>query len=38
MTNPEVLAKWHAFKAAGGDVDVGRAGFFPRIDYIYGTG
>jgi outer membrane protein, adhesin transport system len=38
LTNPEVLAKWHAFKAAGGDVDVGRAGFFPRIDYTYGTG
>ena len=38
LTNPEVLAKWHAFKAAGGDVDVARAGFFPRIDYTYGTG
>lgn len=33
LTNPEVLAKWHAFKAAGGDVDVARAGFYPRIDY-----
>ena len=38
LTNPEVLAKWHAFKAAGGDVDVARAGFFPRIDYTYATG
>ena len=38
LTNPEVLAKWHAFKAAGGDVDVARAGFFPRIDYSYATG
>jgi adhesin transport system outer membrane protein len=38
LTNPEVLAKWHAFKAAGGDVDVARAGFFPRIDYTGGTG
>ncbi|MBN8474542.1 TolC family outer membrane protein [Sulfuritalea sp.] len=37
LTNPEVLAKWHAFKAAGGDVDVARAAFFPRIDYTYGT-
>lgn len=34
LTNPEVLSKWHAFKAAGGDVDVARAGFFPRLDYI----
>jgi adhesin transport system outer membrane protein len=33
-----VLAKWHAFKAAGGDVDVARAGFFPRVDYTGGTG
>ncbi|MDK9703944.1 MAG: TolC family outer membrane protein [Sulfuritalea sp.] len=33
LTNPEVLSKWHAFKAAGGDVDVARAGFFPRLDY-----
>jgi adhesin transport system outer membrane protein len=38
LTNPEVLAKWHAFKAAGGDVDVARAGLYPRIDYTYGTG
>ena len=38
LTNPEVLEKWHAFKAAGGDVDVARAGFYPRIDYTYGTG
>jgi adhesin transport system outer membrane protein len=33
LTNPEVLSKWHAFKAAGGEVDVARAGFFPRLDY-----
>lgn len=38
LTNPEVLAKWHALKAAGGDVDVARAGFFPRIDYTTGVG
>ena len=38
LTNPEVLSKWHAFKAAGGDVDVARAGFYPRIDYTAGTG
>lgn len=38
LTNPEVLVKWHAFKAAGGDVDVARAGFFPRIDLTTGSG
>lgn len=38
LTNPEVLAKWHAFKAAGGDVDMARAGFYPRVDYTYSTG
>jgi len=38
LTNPEVLSKWHAFKAAGGDVDVARAGFFPRVDYTTGVG
>ncbi|MDO8788208.1 MAG: TolC family outer membrane protein [Sulfuritalea sp.] len=38
LTNPEVLSKWHAFKAAGGDVDVARAGFFPRVDYTSGVG
>jgi adhesin transport system outer membrane protein len=37
-TNPEVLSKWHAFKAAGGDADVARAGFFPRLDYTSGVG
>ncbi|OHC64350.1 MAG: hypothetical protein A2040_15095 [Rhodocyclales bacterium GWA2_65_19] len=33
-----MLSKWHAFKAAGGDVDVARAGFFPRVDYTTGVG
>jgi adhesin transport system outer membrane protein len=37
LTNPEVLSKWHAFKAAGGDADVARAGFFPRVDYTNGV-
>lgn len=38
LTNPEVLSKWHAFKAAGGDVDVARAGYYPRIDFTAGSG
>ncbi|MBK6638973.1 MAG: TolC family outer membrane protein [Rhodocyclaceae bacterium] len=38
LTNPEVLASWHAFKAAGDDVDVARAGYFPRVDGTAGVG
>jgi adhesin transport system outer membrane protein len=38
LSNPEVLVKWHTFKAAVGEVDVARAGFLPKIDYTYGTG
>ena len=38
LTNPEVLSKWHAFKSAGGEVDVARAGFYPRVDYTTGVG
>lgn len=38
LGNPEVLSKWHTFKSAVGEVDVARAGFFPKIDYTYGTG
>ena len=38
LGNPEVLSKWHTYKAAAGDVDVARGGFFPRIDYTYGKG
>lgn len=38
LTNPEVLAKWHAFKAAGGDVDVARSAMYPKIDFTTGIG
>lgn len=38
LTNPEVLSKWHAFKAAGGEVDVARAGQYPKIDFSTGVG
>ncbi|MDP2826831.1 MAG: TolC family outer membrane protein [Sulfuritalea sp.] len=38
LTNPEVLSKWHTFKAAAGDVDVARAGFYPRLDYTNSIG
>ncbi len=38
LTNPEVLAKWHTFKAAGGEVDVARSGMYPKIDFSTGIG
>lgn len=38
LNNPEVLAKWHEFKAAAGEVDVARAGFYPKLDYTTGVG
>lgn len=38
LSNPEVLSKWHAFKSAAGDVDVARAGFYPKLDYTTGVG
>lgn len=38
LTNPDVLAKWHAFKAAEGDIDVGRGGLLPRLDFTAGVG
>jgi adhesin transport system outer membrane protein len=38
LNNPEVNAKWHAFKASVDETDVARGGFFPRVDLIAGTG
>ncbi|MFH1871355.1 MAG: TolC family outer membrane protein [Pseudomonadota bacterium] len=38
LNNPEVLSKWHTFKSAVGDVDVARAGFYPKLDYTTGVG
>lgn len=38
LTNPEVLSKWHAFKSAAGEVDMARAGFYPKLDYTTGLG
>lgn len=32
LTNPEVQARWHGFKAAGNAQDVARAGFLPQLD------
>lgn len=38
LNNPEVLAKFHAFKAAIGDVSVVEAGYYPKLDYSAGVG
>lgn len=38
LNNPEVNAKWYAFKASVDETDVARGGFFPRVDLIAGAG
>ncbi len=37
-SNPEVLARLHAFNAAREEIDVARGGFFPRVDVTAGVG
>ena len=32
VTNPEVQARWHAFRAAGADQDAARGGYLPQVD------
>ena len=36
LRNPEVLAKWHAYKAATEEIGVAEAGWLPRIDLTAG--
>lgn len=36
--NPEVLSRWHSFKAAEGERDAAFGGFLPRLDLAAGTG
>jgi adhesin transport system outer membrane protein len=38
LTNPEVLARWHAFEAANGERDVAFGAFLPRFDVTAGAG
>lgn len=38
LNNPEVQARWHAFKAAGDEQDVARGGYFPRLDLSAAAG
>lgn len=38
LSNPEVLARWHTFRAAEEEVEVQRGQFFPRVDANAGFG
>lgn len=38
LNSPEVLARWHAFRAATEEVGVVRGGFLPRVDATAGVG
>jgi len=38
LQNPEVRARWHAFRAAEAEVDVSRGGFLPQLDVTGGVG
>ncbi|WP_300328045.1 TolC family outer membrane protein [Accumulibacter sp.] len=38
LRNPEVLARWHAFREATEEIGVARGGFFPEVDLSAGAG
>ena len=38
VSSPEVLQKWHAYLAAGGEKGVAFGGYLPRVDLTAGTG
>ena len=38
LKNPEVQARWHAFREASEEIGVARGGFMPRLDLSAGTG
>lgn len=38
LKNPEVLARWHALKAATEEIGVARGAFFPRLDLSSASG
>ena len=37
QTNPEVMNKWHQFKASGYERDVSWGRYLPTLDVLYGT-
>lgn len=38
LSNPEVLARWHAFEAAGNERAAGAGAYLPRLDLSAGAG
>ncbi|MCM8611593.1 TolC family outer membrane protein [Accumulibacter sp.] len=38
LRNPEVQARWHAFREGREEVDVARGGFLPQVDVAAGVG
>ncbi|MBZ0106582.1 MAG: TolC family outer membrane protein [Sulfuricella denitrificans] len=38
LNNPEVLSRWHAFRASEGERDASFGGFLPRVDLTMGVG
>lgn len=38
LNNPEVLARWHAFREASEEIGVARGGFLPKVDLSAGAG
>ncbi len=38
VANPEVQARWHAFRAADAERDVARGGYFPQLDLTASAG
>ncbi len=38
LNNPEVMAKWHNFRAAVEEVGVASGAYFPKVDVIAGAG
>ncbi len=38
VSNPEVQASWHAFRAAEAEQRVARAGYYPQVDLVAGAG
>ena len=37
LKNPEVMARWHAFRETTAEIGVARGGFLPRVDVLAGA-
>lgn len=38
LTNPDVMAKWHQFKASASERNVSWGRYLPTLDYVFGVG